>query len=102
MEYEISVLAWRVGAGDPSGVHVWFDPYRESVRLFRTPTPDSDACRADLTSGVDTGGPGNQVDSVVSVSALESEARAVAGNEALNRLDLEGPSFDQLSLLKEV
>ena len=32
---------WRVSTGEPSGLHIWFDPETEVVRLYsREPQPE--------------------------------------------------------------
>ncbi len=66
------ICNWRVTKGIPSGVHVWFDPNTESVRLYRVPTREQQPSR-DMTDSLDAGvGPG-YLDKVGSVSELEDE-----------------------------
>ncbi len=31
---EIVLRSWRVSDGDPSGLHVWFDPTTEIVKIY--------------------------------------------------------------------
>ncbi len=65
---EKMICMWRITRGVPSGMHVWFDPNCESIRLYRTPTSDQhpfDHARDALDAGV---GPG-YLDKVDSVSA---------------------------------
>ena len=69
MVNEISVLSWRVTRGIPGGVHVWFDPTRESVRLFRVPTDEQQELGTTLHSELAEGEDGSYLDKVGSVSA---------------------------------
>ena len=85
MENEISILRWRVGRGIPSGVHVWFDPDVESVRLFRVPTREQQAVGRDLHLGVDRGAEEGYLDKVGSVSVSESEAEDTVIDEQSQR-----------------
>ena len=65
---EKMICNWRVTSGVPSGLHVWFDPNCESVRLFRVPTGDQQSYLHE-DSALDAGvGPGH-LDKVGSVSA---------------------------------
>jgi len=71
---EIVVRTWRVTRGIPGGVHVWFDPAVESVRLFRTPTSEQRSLAAQVRASVDGGDPEDYLDKVGSVSVSETEA----------------------------
>ena len=65
---EKMICRWRVTRGVPSGVHVWFDPNVESVRLYRVPTSEQQSVSTP-DGAVDAGvGPG-YLDKVASVSA---------------------------------
>jgi len=70
---EISVLSWRVTRGIPSGVHIWFDPERESVRLFRVPTSEQRCLGNHLHDGLAGEEEEVEVDNFGSVSGPESE-----------------------------
>ena len=91
---EKMICNWRVSRGVPSGMHVWFDPTCESVRLFRVPTseqqPLSDVPGDSLDAGV---GPG-YLDKVVSMSASEP-GRA---SDDSNSIDNDPPDLDQEDL----
>jgi len=77
------IRSWRVSQGEPNGLHVWFDPAEEVVRLYSLKgTPE------ERSEGVDMGSEIPYLDSVVSVSGSEAEARAVSGNQQLDLLDL--------------
>ncbi len=64
---EITVLSWRMTRGVPGGVHIWFDPTRESVRLFRVPTSEQRSSGEALHVGVDSQGGSGELDKVVSM-----------------------------------
>ncbi len=70
----IQIRNWRVQAAEPHGVHVWFDPREERVRLYRLPPSVGDVAAALFDDRVDNGREIRYLDSVVSVSALEAEA----------------------------
>ncbi len=78
--HELIVRNWRVSKGDPSGAHVWFDPGKELVRLFRLPPHDSEAATEDH-AGVDKPGESGYLDSVISVSAEGNDARELSLGE---------------------
>ena len=86
-ELELMICNWRVTRGVPSGVHVWFDPSIESVRLYRVPTSEQQSCDNGFDA-LDAGvGPG-YLDKVVSVSAPESEAERASIDENGSRPNL--------------
>ena len=75
---EKMICTWRVTRGIPSGLHIWFDPEVESVRLYRIPTSEQRSFDPVDAATVDAGvGPG-YLDKVASVSACETEADAVS------------------------
>ena len=83
LEDEIMICNWRVTDGVPSGVHVWFDPRTESVRLYRVPTLVKQSVgkpEGALDAGV---GPG-YLDRVVSVSADGDEDEDTASSREEN------------------
>ena len=90
-ELEIPLRSWRVTSALPSGFYVWFDPARESLRLYRIPTSEQ---RRDPTRAgeVDEGGGPGYLDKVDSVSGPESEA------ELAPLEDSTGPDQDDLDL----
>ncbi len=64
---EKMICNWRITRGVPSGLHVWFDPNVESVKLYRVATRDQQLVlvpEGALDAGV---GPG-YLDKVGSVS----------------------------------
>ncbi len=83
-DHEKIICNWRVTRGIPSGLHLWFDPEVESVRLYRVPTRDQQLLSGGSLDTLDAGvGPG-YLDKVVSVRADEGE-----GEDTLP-LDLNG------------
>ena len=86
----ISICNWRVQRAEPSGLHLWFDPSTELPALF-TRHPDSEPALLDLPLGVDLASDDGYLDRVVSVGALETETRALRGNEAMDLLELTDP-----------
>ena len=93
MENEISVLNWRMGRGIPSGVHIWFDPSCESVRLFRVPSSvQVRALQEELEEVAGRGEPG-YLDKVDSVSGRGD------GDGVDSKMDaLDPPGLDQEDL----
>ncbi len=70
---EVMICNWRVTRGIPSGLHIWFDPSVESVRLFRVPTSEQRSFEHDQDATLDAGvGPG-YLDKVVRMTAVEDE-----------------------------
>ena len=40
---ELKVIScWRMTAAEPSGMHMWFDPFTETPQLLDSPSPDGD------------------------------------------------------------
>ena len=75
---ELVIRNWRVTEALPSGLHVFFDPSRECVKLFRLhpdeqPPLNSESGLGPLAVAVDAG----YLDRVSSVSADETEAEPV-------------------------
>ena len=67
------ICNWRITTGVPSGLHLWFDPMCESVRLYRVPTTVQRPYQDSLGSLDAQVGPG-YLDKVGSVSEVEPEA----------------------------
>ena len=68
---ELVIRNWRVTRGVPLGAHLWFDPVREEVRLFRlAPPPDSEGV-SEFETALDAEEKIGYLDKVVSVSASE-------------------------------
>ncbi len=65
---EMIIRNWRITRGVPGGMHMWFDPSCEVVRLHRIPSSDSEEA-SDLLEGVDRPEGFGYVDKVGSVSA---------------------------------
>jgi len=82
--HEIAVRGWRIGAVEPSGLSVYFDPSLESVRIFRIPSRDSDGLTAaEMCVLADSGDP-EYLDKVGSVRALtETETLPLIRDEEL-------------------
>jgi len=76
MSGRISIRNWRVTGARPSGLHVWFDPSCEFVRLYRIRSPDGQLRVPG--KGVDFREESCYLDRVGSVSADEAEADAVS------------------------
>ncbi len=49
---ELVVRSWRITRGDPEGCHLWFDPRREDVRLYRLPPPVGVVDITDVRTGL--------------------------------------------------
>jgi len=79
-ELEKLICNWRVTKGVPSGLHIWFDPNVESVRLYRVPTRDQRSV-GDPDATLDAGVGPAYLDKVGSVSAAEDEASTALSNE---------------------
>jgi len=82
-ELEKLICNWRVTRGVPSGMHIWFDPNVESVKLFRVPTREQQPLLRDggsLDAGV---GPG-YLDKVVSVSASGPDRTSLESDSTNN------------------
>jgi len=77
---ELQICMWRVGRGQPSGAHVWFDPNTELVRLFRRPPSDSGDAPGDSV-GVAQLGEAGDLDRVGSVSECEAEAEGTNSSD---------------------
>jgi len=89
---ELTLRRWRITRGIPSGCNVWFDQSCEYVKLFQLPCPDSElAAEMYVHEGLDGEGRRQYLDKVRSVSGLDSNARAVAGNEQMDLLELTDP-----------
>ncbi len=78
---EKPLRAWRVMDAFPYGQMVWFDASSEVIWLY---SRDLGEEVEDDAEGVDFSVEG----SIFSASASESEARALAGNEQMNLMDL--------------
>jgi len=78
---ELVIRNWRVSEGIPSGVHVWFDPSCESVRLFRSSPPDSPLLKPEhqVRDDVAEGEVSSYLDKVGSVSAYGLAGKPVVG-----------------------
>jgi len=85
---ELTIRMWRIQEADPVGVHMWFDPRDEAVKLYRIPHRDGEGAGG-ILEGVDSQGDSGYLDRVVSVSADGPE-----GRDAEQR-------FEQLSFLRE-
>ncbi len=65
----LMIRMWRIARGEPYGLHMWFDPSCEYVRLYRLPLSDSSVAPQDgLRGSVDSQGEIGYLDRVVSVS----------------------------------
>ena len=51
MAKRIPLRSWRVTEATPSGCHVWFDPLRESLRLFELDPPTESGVAKALERG---------------------------------------------------
>jgi len=79
---EIPVRTWRISQGLPSGMHMWFDPSTEIVKLFRLPPLDSElAAELYVDDVLDGGGRPVYLDKVGSVSAVEDEDESCVFDE---------------------
>jgi len=68
--YEKALRAWRVSGADPRGLHVWFDPNVEVLRLFHRQAGDPrDSDEGGLTAEEDP----VTLDTMLSVSGTEDE-----------------------------
>ena len=55
MMAEIAVRNWRITRAEPDGAHVWFDPTREAIQLYRLLPHDGEVVDSSFVD-VDGGG----------------------------------------------
>ena len=51
MAKRIMIRQWRVSTADPSGLHVWFDPACEELRLYALDPPKDEGVANALERG---------------------------------------------------
>ena len=92
---ELAIRNWRMSVGIPHGVHLWFDPSVESVRLFRSSPADSALLKAEesVRDAVAEGEDSGYLDRVGSVSAYGQAGRPVAAIGEQLRLFDEDPEL---------
>jgi len=72
---ELTIREWRITRGVPFGTHLWFDPSRETVRLYELLPGDGEVA-PDASEGVDIGERVRYLDKVGSVSGNDGDGDA--------------------------